>query len=204
MRTAPNMPPIHFNDVDASDANHVWTVGSLQSGDNARSGLAIAFFNGILWKPQLITNANSSGLCSAFIGVSAVNTRTVWAVGGLSCPPYVTGDGGKTWNPNGNALALGLDTNRVVAVTRKLIWATTDDGIFRSEDGGASWELTGTCGGYCYGVSAAGTRYAWASDLGYAPPGDLYRWDACSGQWESQTVPAVSSIVTISFAGARR
>jgi photosystem II stability/assembly factor-like uncharacterized protein len=204
MRTAKNMPEIQFNDVDASDANHVWAVGGLQSGDNSRGGLGIAFFNGIRWKPQLITTGNVGEPCSAFIGVSAVNTRTVWAVGGVSCPPYVTGDGGKTWSPNGNPLAAILDTNRVVAVTKKLIWATTDAGIFRSEDGGASWESTGICAGFCYGISAAGTEYAWASDFGYTSPGDLYRWDADSGQWESQKVPADSSIVTISFAGARR
>ncbi len=204
MRTAPNMPLIQFSDVDAVDANHVWAVGGLESGINPRCGLAIAFFNGVQWKPQLI--AHSTGdTRSSFIGVSAVDKGTAWAVGGADCPPYTTVDGGKTWRPIGTILCPGeFDTNRVVGVTRKLIWVVADNGIFRTNDGGATWESTGGCfgGNYCYAISAAGNRYAWASSLGQRPPGDLYRW--VSGQWESQLAPAVASITAISFVGARR
>ena len=204
MRTVPNMPLIQFSDVDALDANHVWAVGGVQSGSDARGGLAVAFFNGIQWKPQFIKQCNSGEPCSAFIGVSAVNSRTAWAVGGLSCPPYSTVDGGRTWSPIGKTLSNGLDVNRVVAVTRKLIWVTADNGIFRTTDGGANWEATGSCSGYCYALSAAGIAHAWASSFGYAPPGDLYRWVFSNKQWESQLVPAASSITAISFVDARR
>jgi photosystem II stability/assembly factor-like uncharacterized protein len=204
MHTASNMPQIQFSDVDALDSIHVWAVGGVQSGNSPRCGLAIAFFDGVLWRPQLITDSTNGQPCSSFIGVSVVNNLTAWAVGGVSCPPYKTVNGGKTWSPNGKPLGVGYDTNRVVGVNRDLIWVTADNGIFRSLDGGASWEETESCPGVCYAVSAAGTRYAWASSLNMKPPGNLYRWVLSGEKWELQQVPADSNITAVSFVGARR
>jgi hypothetical protein len=100
-----------------------------------------------------------------------------------------------------------FDTNRVVAVTRDLIWVAHDTGFRRTTNGGAMWDpsASGCHGGsYCYAISAAGTQYAWGSDLANWPPtGELYRW-VNGDHWESQTVPATSSITNISFGGARR
>ncbi|MFZ2447541.1 MAG: YCF48-related protein [Syntrophobacteraceae bacterium] len=206
MPTAPGMPLILFSDVDAVDATHVWAVGGVVSGNNSRGGLAIAFYNGVRWKPQLITHSGSNGTCSAMIGVSAVDKRTAWAVGGFDCPPYRTVNGGKTWQATGTVLGPGMyDTNRVVGVTRNLIWVTADNGIFRTTDGGRTWAMTGGCSGGsdCYAITAAGSRHAWASDLSSEPSGDLYRWVG-GGPWESQPVPATSSITMMSFVGARR
>jgi photosystem II stability/assembly factor-like uncharacterized protein len=149
MRTASNMPLIHFSDVDALDTNHVW------------------------------------------------------AVGGMSCPPYKTVDGGRTWSPTSKVLCGGCDANRVVAVTRRLIWVAADHGIFQTTDGGANWEDTGGCSGFCYALSATGIGHAWVSSL-FGPLGKLYRWVAIGKQWESQPVPAASSMITISFVDARR
>jgi photosystem II stability/assembly factor-like uncharacterized protein len=207
MRTTPNMPLILFSDVDAVDATHVWAVGGVVSGNSPRGGLAVAFYNGVRWKPQLITHITpTEQSCSSFIGVSAVDRHTAWAVGGWNCPLYKTVDGGKTWASTGTVLESGLfDTNRVVGVTRNLIWVTTDNGIFRTVDGGATWVVqTGGCtgGSDCYAISAAGSRFAWASNLSGQSQGDLYRWDG--QQWESQLVPADTSIEMISFVGARR
>ena len=65
-----------------------------------------------------------------------------------NCPLYKTVDGGKTWASTGTVLEPGLfDTNRVVGVTRNLIWVTTDNGIFRTVNGGATWVQTGGCTG---------------------------------------------------------
>jgi photosystem II stability/assembly factor-like uncharacterized protein len=97
------------------------------------------------------------------------------------------------------------DTNRVVAVTRDLVWVTGDNHIHRTTNGGGDWAQTdASCGGYkyCYAISAAGSRQAWASDIGL-PPGNLYR--TVDGEhWEAQTVPANSTITIMSFVGARR
>ncbi len=206
MPTVPNMPLIQFSDVDGLDATHVWAVGGVVSGNSPRGGLAVAFYNGVRWKPQLITHITpTEQSCSSLIGVSAVDERNVWAVGGQNCPLYKTVDGGKTWASTGTVLEPGLfDTNRVVGVTRNLIWVTTDNGIFRTVNGGATWVQTGGCtgGSDCYAISAAGSRFAWASNLSGRSQGDLYRWDG--QQWESQPVPADTSIEMISFVGARR
>ena len=202
--TGPHLPPITFSDVDAVGARHVWAVGGVISGSSSRGGLAIAFYNGRRWIPQLITRTTQQ-TCNVMIGLSALDRRTAWAVGGLNCPPYRTVNGGAAWRAIGAPLAPGLfDTNRIVAVTHDLIWIAADNGVYRTTNGGAVWQQTGGCSGgsYCYAISAAGTKYAWASSLSPRPPGDVYRW--VRNHWESQTIPATSSIVTISFAGARR
>jgi photosystem II stability/assembly factor-like uncharacterized protein len=106
----------------------------------------------------------------------------------------------------GKPVAPGFyDTNRVAAVTRDLVWITHDNGIFRTTDGGRNWEQTPAgCGGpgVCYAISAAGTNYAWAADLGF-PPGDLFRW-VNGKRWKAQPVPANATMSLISFVGARR
>lgn len=204
MPTVRNMPLILFSDVDAVDATHVWAVGGVVSGNNPRTGLAIAFYDGVRWRTQLVTHSTDD--CNAFIGVSALDKDTAWAVGGPSCPPYRTTDGGATWKPIGKPVGPGyVDTNRIVAVTRDLIWVTHDNGIYRTTDGGKNWVKTQVgCSDpdFCYGISAAGAQYAWAADLGI-PPGDLFRW-VHGKRWKTQPVPANATITLISFVGARR
>jgi len=201
MPTGPHLPSILFTDVDAVSPNEVWAVGGVISGGSSRSGLAIAHYTGRKWRPQLITHSTQA--CSAMIGVSVLDAKTAWAVGGEDCPPYRTVDG-STWQPVGGPVVPGsFDTNKVVAVTEDLIWIAHDNGFFRTINGGADWQETPGCSGghYCYSVSAAGTKFAWATSIG-VPPGDLYRW--VHNHWESQVVPVSSSIVSISFPGARR
>jgi len=203
MPTGPHLPPITFSDVDAVSPTGVWAVGGVISGSSSRGGLAIAFYGGRRWRPQLVTHSTQA--CNVMIGVSVLDTHTAWAVGGSDCPPYRTVNGGGAWRAIGAPLAPGLfDTNRIVAVTHDLIWVAADNGIFRTINGGTVWQQTGGCtgGSFCYAISAAGTKYAWASSFAMRPPGDVYRW--VRNHWESQTIPATSSTAIISMAGARR
>lgn len=200
--TSPDLPPVNYQDVDAFDKRYVWAVGGVITGPYDRAGLAIAFYDGKQWRPQLITH-ETAGSCNAFIGVSAADRRTVWAVGGGDCPPYKTVDGGATWRKGDHPVAPGIyDTNRVVGVNRDLVWIAHDFGLFRTMDGGRTWEETPSdCWEYCHNVSAAGTTCAWASNS--QPPGYLYRW-VDGDHWESQPVPSQSVIQNLSFVGARR
>ena len=95
------LPTINFQDVDAVGARHVWAVGSIVSAGGSLGGLAIAFFNGRRWKPQLLRPATQQVPCSRMIGISALGKNTAWAVGGESCPPYRTVDGGASWRAMG-------------------------------------------------------------------------------------------------------
>ncbi|MCI0478504.1 MAG: hypothetical protein L0Y55_19865, partial [Anaerolineales bacterium] len=204
MATHPDLPLIQYLDVDAVDATHAWAVGGIVTDTGSispRGGLAIAFYNGAQWQPQLLTH--TLGDCNAFIGVSAVDQDNAWAVGGPNCPPYKTSDGGAIWQSVGASLD-PFDTNRVVAVTRDLVWVAHDSGFRRTTNSGASWSSPSGCSGgsFCYAISAAGTQYAWASDLTF-PPGNLYRW-VNGDHWESQPVPAAASVTIVSFVGARR
>jgi len=199
---SPDLPLVNYQDVDAVDKKHVWAVGVVHSDTNDRSGLAVAFYDGKRWEPQVITHTSGADPCNAFIGVSVLNPRTVWAVGGGDCPPYKTVDGGATWQPVGQPLD-AFDTNRVVAVTHDRVWVAHDAGVSRTTDGGMTWETsdTGCIGIYCHAISAAGTKCAWVAN--YQPPGYLYRW-VDGDHWESQPVPSQKAILRISFVGARR
>ena len=205
MPTEANMPLIQYSDIDAADAAHVWAVGGIVSGNKPRTGLAISFYDGVRWRTQMVTHSLND--CSSFIGVSVIDQYTAWAVGGLNCPPYRTTDGGVSWKPVGKPLAPGLyDTNRVVAVTRNLIWITTDDGIYRTTNGGGTWQVMRSgCGvrAVCYGVSAAGTNYAWANNLASSGQSALFRW-VNGTRWKTYSAPAATSVTMISFVGARR
>lgn len=197
-----DLPLIQYSDLDAVDATHVWAVGGVISGtDDVRAGLAIAFYDGVQWQPQLITHRSATGACSSLISVSAVDQDVAWAVGGPKCPPYKTNNGGTTWQAVGPALD-EQDTNRIVAVTRDLIWTSTDNDFYRTLNGGNSWDPTpSNCGGaynFCYTFSAVG-KYAWGSDTG----GGLYRW-VDNGPWGAPTTPVNTMIMVISFVGARR
>lgn len=74
MPVRPDLPLIQYSDVDAVDATHVWAVGGIITDTGSispRGGLAIAFYNGAQWQPQLLTHTIHE--CNAFIGVSAVD-----------------------------------------------------------------------------------------------------------------------------------
>jgi photosystem II stability/assembly factor-like uncharacterized protein len=132
-----DLPPIHYTDVDAVDATHVWAVGGVISetlDTDWRGGLAIVFFDGARWQPQLLTHL-PMGSCNSLIGVSAVDQDVAWAVGGGGYPPYKTKNGGALWKTGGPILD-EHDTNRVVAVTREVVWVASDHGFHRTTNGG--------------------------------------------------------------------
>ncbi|MBK8050242.1 MAG: right-handed parallel beta-helix repeat-containing protein [Anaerolineales bacterium] len=197
--------PTHqqWSDVDALDAQHVWASG----GDMDRTTPpTIGFYDGVRWSVQgsgVITGSE----ISAWIGISAVDTYTVWSVGGISAPMFKTTNGGATWNLVGPVMAAGGDLNRVVAVTDLMGWADGDFGsINRTDDGGVTWkrQFTGL-DSYLYTITAANDKQAWAVGPGRmgTPPGYLLR-TVDGHNWEVRAAPVAGNLWGISFVGARR
>jgi photosystem II stability/assembly factor-like uncharacterized protein len=200
--------PVQYSDVDAADAMHVWAVGSFNPGAglDPRGEVVIAFYDGVQWHRQGTGVITGTG--AALIGVSALDQDTVWAVGGPGLPLVKTTDGGASWQQGQPPIPGLYDTNRAVAVTADVGWATGDNGnVQRTDDGGQSWvsQKPLGVGAYMYTVTAADTRTAWAvgpKEIG-ADAGWLLR--TFDGQhWEARLAPVNASLWGMSFVGARR
>jgi photosystem II stability/assembly factor-like uncharacterized protein len=199
--------PVQYSDVDAADATHVWAVGSRGQPD-PRGEVVIAFYDGVQWHRQGIGAVpNRSGV--ALIGVSVLDQDTAWAVGGPALPLVKTTNGGAAWQQVGPALN-PFDTNRVVAVTADVGWATGDSGMVkRTDDGGQSWSLQRPpgVGAYLFTVTARDTRVAWAVGSKEQTQPQLPGWllRTFDGQnWEARRAPVNAGLSGMSFVGARR
>ena len=201
---------VQYSDMDAADATHAWAVGSYGETDsNPRGELVIAFFDGAEWRKQEVSYVPSDG--AAFIGVSALDQNTVWAVGGsgMGLPLIKTRNGGTTWISTTQDSPFGfLDINRVVAVSADMGWLTGDNGLIaRTDDGGLTWEAQNApnVGAYLFAISAANPWMAWA--VGNASIGGSNGWllRTIDGQtWIAQPAPVNADMKGISMVGARR
>lgn len=195
--------PVNYADVDAVDATHAWAVGG--TGAGGRGVAVIAFFDGVQWRRQAADLVPDEG-SHVWIGVSALDRSTVWAVGGWQLAMAKTTDGGTTWQTVGPELSPG-DMNRVVAVTADIGWAAGDYGMAqRTLDGGQTWshDPTGT-GSYLYTVSAVSAEVAWVvgPNENHSGPGWLLR--TLNGHdWEARRAPVNADLSGLSFVGARR
>ena len=139
--------------------------------------------------------------------VSVLDQDTAWAVGGPALPLVKTTNGGAAWQQVGPALN-PFDTNRVVAVTADVGWATGDSGMVkRTDDGGQSWSLQRPpgVGAYLFTVTARDTQVAWAVGSKEIDQNAGWLLRTFDGQsWEARLAPVNASLSGVSFVGARR
>jgi len=139
-----------------------------------------------------ITNANH------FIGISAANTQTLWAVGGKGFLVYRSDDGGDSWTKQPSQGGLG-DANEVYAVDTQTVWVACDNFIEWTNDGGVTWSNKNSTY-YTMGVCAVNKLEAWAAvDDGINNTGYVYHTSNGGETWEEQITTA-PPLWTISFA----
>lgn len=140
-------------DIDFADEKNGWAVG--------RRGFVIHTTDGgDTWEPQTIPRKPAQHL----FAITAIDANTAWAVGDWG-GRYFTADAGKTWQDRsflltedhpsfkylsddeleaferGEKLYDDIFLNDVYFVDPKLGWMAGEYGhIYRTEDGGASWE----------------------------------------------------------------
>jgi photosystem II stability/assembly factor-like uncharacterized protein len=199
--------PAFYQDVDASDAAHVWAVGG--SGPQGRGETVIAFYDGVEWHRQRI-EPRPSPPTDALIGVSVLDQDTVWVVGGPGLSLVKTTNGGASWQQVGPVLHAD-DTNRVVAVTASMGWISGDYGnILRTDDGGQSWskQAAGATGSFLLAITAADTQRAWTVGPPYwgskHPHTGVMLRTGDGQNWEKRLAPVEAGLSGISFVGARR
>ncbi len=103
--------------VSSYDATHAWAVGSYTNSDGTYHDL-IEFWNGTNWTTQ--TGANPGTDANQLLGVKALSTTDVWAVGSYYTDSEEkvliehSTDGGSTWTQDtssftGNGSLTGID-----------------------------------------------------------------------------------------------
>jgi photosystem II stability/assembly factor-like uncharacterized protein len=129
--------------------------------------------------------------------------------GGVGWAPFPmarTMNGGASWQQTGEPPIPGMDTNRVVAVTSDIGWASGDDGtVVYTADAGATWSHAHLPSAYLFGITAIDDQTAWVVGVGAhtSPPGIIARTGNAQ-HWETQSDPSWPNMYGISFAGARR
>jgi photosystem II stability/assembly factor-like uncharacterized protein len=188
--------------VYASDAEHAWVVGGNEPG-NKYGTIVRTSDGGITWERMPYT-LDREASDYYLISVHGVDADTVWAVGRDLV--LHTADGGLTWIDQKSS---GIyDINGVFAVDRNTVWIVVDNGgIYRSEDGGASWEQQaippGLGGDYVLRISAIDAQTAWAvtePDPRFpTTPGHVLHTADGGGTWVTQTLPVTPAFWGVSF-----
>jgi photosystem II stability/assembly factor-like uncharacterized protein len=181
------IPSIQLQGVAALDADTAWVSGVPVSHED------IIFHTtdgGQTWEKQ--GSANGVPADSHFIGISAVNSKVVWAVGGPGFLIINTRDGGATWKLQSSDVGM-WDANEVDAVDENTVWVAQDaDNILFTQDGGDHWANRGSnpvTGRHMMGVSAFDAKTLWV--VGVGEVGGIILHSTDGGQnWDRKTPPA--------------
>ncbi len=154
---------IALQGVYVLDSKTVWATGGPDEDDQA---VILKTTNaGRTWTRQTGGDVAAAEYC---LGISAADANTAWTVG----RPYIvlkTTDGGTTWmrdtyfsdNPS-----YQYDINEVYAVSTSTVWVASDFSIYRTTDGGHSWDIFFNDDLAFLGISAVNAQQAWGSHVG--------------------------------------
>lgn len=142
-----------------------WAVGG-QRGETYKPKIFYTDNGGQKWQVQDIPQ----GLDGAGLNdVSVVDTRNVWAVGGISGQALVlkTNDGGQNWArmPLPSHSSMNKELYGVTAVDKNRVWAVGGDGLIVStSDGGLTWQKhdSGIPDAIFQAVKNFNNQYFWA------------------------------------------
>ena len=193
-----------LNAVVAIAPNDAWAVGYDASLDTPYATLTL-HWNGSAW--QVVPSPNPAPspntLYNALLGVSAVASNDVWAVGGN--PFNLAGDttrailmhwNGATWQlfPAPPETAFWQNTNRtaVKAIASNNVWAVGQFSAFRWN--GSAWTLpTGFSGQDIAAIDASASTNVWSDGTHSVPDGTLGFYPSADAQsfngtaWQART-----------------
>ncbi len=134
------------------------------------------------------------------LGISAVDTQTVWAVGGDEFIVLRTENGGATWLRQPSQGGLG-DANEVSAVDAETVYVAVDNFVQWSTNAGQTWTMQ-TTPYYTMGISAVNRDTAWAVVSGHDGTGSIWHTSNGGGSWQQQApgIVPLSPLWTVSFA----
>lgn len=142
------------------DHDTVWVTGG---SDIAGHAVILKTTNaGLTWTRQGGVDVDNA---KHLLGISATDADVAWAVGG-NYSVLKTTNGGTTWTRDPIFSGLG-DINEVYAVSTSMVWVATDNTIYWTTDGGATWDNGtnhGLAGSIAFmGISAVSAQKAWTS-----------------------------------------
>jgi Beta-propeller repeat len=131
--------------VDPNSPNKVYMLGEVL--DPLNPGLVISVFyqssdGGATWTSQQVHNGAVAPL--SIIAIDPTNSKVLYIAGGGGY--FKTTDGGKTWTPGPNQSSLSwIWAFAINPANSSILYqssTTPVSGLYRSGDGGASWNLT--------------------------------------------------------------
>ncbi len=137
-----NWSDVSIATTDEFNATHrFWAVGTNSIAYERVSGT---------WTSRTITASTV-----AFQDIFWIDSNTGWAVAnnGTDCESYKTTDGGTNWDA-AVSIATATQVTAVHFADSTNGWASTDDGLYRTDDGGATWSQVFGAGTVYNGVHA--------------------------------------------------
>lgn len=186
---------ITLQGVNSVDGRAVWVGGGgIAAGEAVLLHSADA---GQTWQRQ--TNG-AVQQASHILGISAINTQVVWAVGGDEFIVLRSNNGGATWSRQPSQGGLG-DANEVSAIDPHTVFVAADNFVQWSTNGGLSWAAQNTPP-YCMGIAAVDGRTAWAVVHGQDGTGSVWHTANGGASWERQAlnITPLAPLWTVSFA----
>ena len=146
--------PLRHDTVYVAATGHLW-------GPNRERGVYKTTDGGLTWTQSLFVDENTGATdlvmdpanASVLYAAMYQRQRSAWGFngGGPGSALYKTTDAGNTWTkltngiPAGPLGRIGLDIHRNdPRIVYALIQSESDSGLYRSQDGGASWARIGT------------------------------------------------------------
>jgi hypothetical protein len=206
---SPNIPG-YSNSLNTStlsgvatiSANDIWAVGESYLNRETPSQTLIEHWNGTSW--SIVPSPNNPDSYSGLIGVTAVSTKDVWAVGGSNSETLIEHWDGSTWNivPSPNAGKADV-LSGVSAVSANDIWAVGQEYLnpaLIEHWNGSQWSIVPNPVplSALYSVTALSTSDVWA--VGVYQYGTLVEhWDG--SQWSAVSSPNPPSYGRIILSG---
>lgn len=150
------------------DSKTVWVTGGTELEGKQESLILKTTDAGLTWSRQSYVFSPQDKPPGYFLGISATDADTAWAVGN-NYTILKTTNGGATWTKEPNWPHYGMedDLNEVYAVSTSTVWVAADYGIYWTHDGGKSWVQGGLgTSKVNMGISAVSADEAWASHWG--------------------------------------
>jgi photosystem II stability/assembly factor-like uncharacterized protein len=193
------LPNILFQGLYVLDIDTAWVGGDPVDDEGS------VFFTsdgGVTW--VRFGAANGLPQQSHFLGISAADADTVWAVGGGGYLVYHTRDGGDSWVLQEGHPGDMQDGNEVCALDQNTAWVAMDnDRILFTQDGGQTWLPRGpnpSTGRYMMSISAITPEIVWAAGTGERPPvGVIVHTEDGGLNWEVQDYPGGGNLWNISM-----
>ncbi len=180
----------HLQAVTAVDEHTAWVGGAI---DNTNAALFHTIDGGATWTQQ-----GQGGITNVahVLGLHAVDSNTVWGLGG-PLGIIVSTNAGAWWERKLGGASL-RDGNEIHVDAKGTVWAATDSTAYWSLNRGETWD-SATLPEFCMGINSPDGTNVWAVSDHWAG-GMIYRSPDAGVTWTQQLTLAGAGCADVAFA----